>query len=100
MADIQEIPLDIVEHVQDIVEDIAETKTEEEPVILEEVKPVIKPKAKGRPKGHRSLGPKKLKCRKLRWKLQWKKSPMSPPLQRGISNCPRTLALVMSRLPC
>ena len=30
MADIQEIPLDIAEEVQDIVEDIAEAKAEEE----------------------------------------------------------------------
>ena len=38
MADIQEIPLDIAEEVQDIVEDIAEAKAEEEsePVVLEE----------------------------------------------------------------
>ena len=34
MADIQEIPLDIAEEVQDIVEDIAEAKAEEEPVVL------------------------------------------------------------------
>ena len=66
MADIQEIPLDIVEHVQDIVEDIAEAKAEEEsePVVLEEVKPVMKPKAKGRPKGSRNLQPSKPRAKK------------------------------------
>ena len=44
---IQEIPLDIAEEVQDIIEDIAETKAEEEsePVVLGEVKPVMKRKA-------------------------------------------------------
>ena len=59
---IQEIPLDITEEVQDLVEDIAETKVEEEPVVVdpgEEVKPVIKPKAKGRPKGAPNKGPSK-----------------------------------------
>jgi len=60
---IQEIPLDIAEEVQDIV-DIAETKAEEEPVILEEVKPVIKPKAKGRPKGALNKGPSKPRAKK------------------------------------
>ena len=64
MADIQEIPLDIAEEVQDIVEDITETKTEEEPVILEEVKPVIKAKAKGRPKGALNKGPSKPRAKK------------------------------------
>ena len=64
MADIQEIPLDIAEEVQDIVEDIAEKKTEEEPVILEEVKPVIKAKAKGRPKGALNKGPSKPRAKK------------------------------------
>ena len=64
MADIQEIPLDNAEEVQDIVEDITETKTEEEPVILEEVKPVIKAKAKGRPKGALNKGPSKPRAKK------------------------------------
>ena len=64
MADIQEIPLDIAEEVQDIVEDIAETKVEEEPVILEEVKQVIKAKAKGRPKGALNKGPSKPRAKK------------------------------------
>ena len=64
---IQEIPLDITEEVQDIVEDIAETKVEEEPVVVdpgEEVKPVIKPKAKGRPKGAPNKGPSKPRAKK------------------------------------
>ena len=70
---IQEIPLDIAEEVQDIVEDIAEIKAGEEPVILdpgEEVKPVIqntqsiKPKAKGRPKGALNKGPSKPRAKK------------------------------------
>ena len=70
MADIQEIPLDIAEEVQDIAEDIAEIKAGEEPVILdpgEEVKPVtqsIKPKAKGRPKGALNKGPSKPRAKK------------------------------------
>ena len=66
MADIQEIPLDIAEEVQDIVKDIAEAKAEEEsePVVLEEVKPVMKPKAKGRPKGSRNLQPSKPRAKK------------------------------------
>ena len=67
MGDIQEIPLDITEEVQDIVEDIAETKVEEEPVVVdpgEEVKPVIKPKAKGRPKGAPNKGPSKPRAKK------------------------------------
>ena len=64
MADIQEIPLDIAEEVQDIVEDIAETKVEEKLVILEEVKQVIKAKAKGRPKGALNKGPSKPRAKK------------------------------------
>ena len=72
---IQEIPLDIAEEVQDIVEDIAEIKAGEEPEILdpgEEVKPVtqntqsIKPKAKGRPKGALNKGPSKPRAKKTR----------------------------------
>ena len=64
---IQEIPLDITEEVQDLVEDIAETKVEEEPVVVdpgEEVKPVIKPKAKGRPKGAPNKGPSNPRAKK------------------------------------
>ena len=63
---IQEIPLDIAEEVQDIAEDITETQAEEEsvPVVLEEVKPVMKPKAKGRPKGSRNLQLSKPRAKK------------------------------------
>ena len=63
---IQEIPLEIAEEVHEIVEDIAETKAgeESEPVALEEVKPVMKPKAKGRPKGSRNLQPSKPRAKK------------------------------------
>ena len=70
MADIQDIPLDIAEEVQDIVKDIAEIKAGEEPVILDpgdEVKPVtqsIKPKTKGRPKGALNKGPSKPRAKK------------------------------------
>ena len=63
MADIQEIPLDIAEEVQDIAENTEEIMPEE-PVILEEVKPVIKPKAKGRPKGAVNKGPSKPRAKK------------------------------------
>ena len=60
---IQEIPIDIAEEVQE--EDIP--RVEEEPVILdpgEEVKQVIKPKAKGRPKGALNKGPSKPRAKK------------------------------------
>jgi len=79
MADIQEIPLDIVEHVQDIVEDIAETQAEEEsvPVVLEEVKPVMEPKAKGRPKGSRNLHPSKRRAKKT----QIQEAPVEAPVK-------------------
>ena len=64
---IQEILPDITQEVQDFVENIAETKVEEEPVVVdpgEEVKPVIKPKAKGRPKGAPNKGPSKPRAKK------------------------------------
>ena len=78
MADIQEIPLDNAEEVQEIVE---EAKAEEEPVseiILDpaeglprggaeevsKIKLVIKPKAKGRPKGALNKGPSKPRAKK------------------------------------
>ena len=79
MADIQEIPLDIAEEVQDIVEDIAEMKAEEEsePVVLEEVKPVMKPKAKGRPKGSRNLQPSKPRAKKT----QIQEAPVEAPMK-------------------
>ncbi len=62
---IQEIPIDIAEEVQE--EDIP--RVEEEPVILdpvEEVKPFIKAKAKGRPKGALNKGPSKPRTKKAR----------------------------------
>ena len=66
MADFQEISLDMAEEVQDVVENIAGAKAEEEsePVVLEEVKPVMKPKAKGRPKGSLNKGPSKPRAKK------------------------------------
>ena len=63
MADIQKKSLVIAEEVQDIAENTKETMPEE-PVILEEVKPVIKPKAKGRPKGAVNKGPSKPRAKK------------------------------------
>ena len=79
---IQEIPLDIAEEVQDIVEYLAEIKAGEEPVILdpgEEVKPVtqsIKPKAKGRPKGALNKGPSKPRAKKT----QIQETPVEAPV--------------------
>ena len=75
---IQEIPLDIAEEVQDIAEDITETQAEEEsvPVVLEEVKPVMKPKAKGRPKGSRNLQPSKPRVKKT----QIQEAPVEAPV--------------------
>jgi len=75
---IQEIPLDIAEEVQDIAEDITETQAEEEsvPVVLEEVKPVMKPKAKGRPKGSRNLQPSKPRAKKT----QIQEAPVEAPV--------------------
>ena len=75
---IQEIPLDIAEEIQDIAEDITETQAEEEsvPVVLEEVKPVMKPKAKGRPKGSRNLQPSKPRAKKT----QIQEAPVEAPV--------------------
>ena len=70
MADIQEIPLDIAEEVKIIAEDLAEIKAGEEPEPPEdapaskEVKLVIKPKAKGRPKGALNKAPSKPRTKK------------------------------------
>ena len=107
MADIQEIPLDIAEEVQVIVEEIAEINADEEPEPPQEAPAseaeVIKPRAKGRPTGALNKGPSKPRAKQIEnKKLLWKKSlrHTSPPLQRGISNCRRIRALVMSRLPC
>ena len=78
MADIQENPLDIAEQVEDIAENIAEIKAEEEPepVVLEEVKP-IKPKAKGRPKGALNKGPSKPRAKKT----QIQEAPVEAPVK-------------------
>ena len=75
---IQEIPLDIAEEVQDIAEDITKTQAGEEsvPVVLEEVKPVMKPKAKGRPKGSRNLQPSKPRAKKT----QIQEAPVEAPV--------------------
>ena len=66
--DIQEIPLDIAEEMQDIVKDIPELLPEPPvaPAVRppEEVKPVIKPKAKGRPKGALNKAPSKPRTKK------------------------------------
>ena len=70
MADIQEIPLDIAEEVKIIAEDLAEIKAGEEPEPPEdapaskEEQPVIKPKAKGRPKGALNKAPSKPRTKK------------------------------------
>ena len=68
---IQEIPLDIAEQAEDIAEHIAEIEAEDEPIVVappvrpvEEVKPVIKPKAKGRPRGSLNKGPSKPRAKK------------------------------------
>ena len=76
---IQEIPLDIAEEVQDIAEDITETRAEEEsvPVVLEKAKPVMKPKAKGRPKGSRNLQPSKPRAKKT----QIQEAPVEAPVK-------------------
>ena len=70
---ILEIPLDIPEEVKDIVEHIEEIKAEEpEPPqsgvdapASEEVKPVIKARAKGRPRGSVNKGPSKPRAKKI-----------------------------------
>ena len=109
---IQEIPLNCAEEVQDIPEDTAEYIAEEikaeegsEAAVLEEAKPVIKPKAKGRPRGSCNKGPSKPRAKKTQIQeapLLWRRTPdyTSPPPQRGISNYLRTQALVKSRQLC
>ena len=68
MADIQEIPLDIAEEVKVIVEEIAEINADEEPEPPQEAPAseaeVIKPTAKGRPKGAVNKGPSKPRAKK------------------------------------
>jgi len=108
---ILEIPLDIPEEVKDIVEHIEEIKAEEpEPPqsgvdapASEEVKPVIKARAKGRPRGSVNKGPSSLGPRRFKYKRHlWKKSPThtSPPLQGEILKYPPTQPPLMSQLPC
>ena len=71
MAGIQEFPLDIAEEVQVIAGDLAEIKADEEPEppqdapASEEVKPVIKARAKGRPRGSVNKGPSKPRAKKI-----------------------------------
>ena len=75
---IREIPLDIAD-VENIEEHIEEIKAEEEPVVVdpgEEVKPVIKPKAKGRPKGALNKGPSKPRAKKT----QIQETPVEAPV--------------------
>ena len=75
---IREIPLDIAD-VENIEEHIEEIKAEEEPVVVdpgEEVKPVIKPKAKGRPKGALNKGPSKPRAKKT----QIQETPVEAPI--------------------
>ena len=78
--DIQEIPLDIAEEMQDIVKDIPELLPEPPvaPAVWppEEVKPVIKPKAKGRPKGSCNKGPSKPRAKKA----QIQETPVEAPV--------------------
>ena len=76
MADTQEIPLDIAEEVQVIVEDVAEIKAGAQPVVVEEVKPVIKPRAKGRPRGSLNKGPSKPRAKKI----QIQETPVEAPV--------------------
>ena len=70
MTDIQEIPLDIAEEIKVIVEDIAEIKADEEPEPPQEAPAseaeVIKPRAKGRPKGALNKGPSKPRAKNIR----------------------------------
>ena len=64
--DIQEIPLDSPEEMQDIMEEIKPAEEANEQEIKEpEVFP-IKPKAKGRPKGALNKGPSKPRAKKAR----------------------------------
>ena len=73
---IQEIPVDIAEEIEGVAEHIEEIKAEEEPVVLEEVRPVIKPKAKGRPRGSLNKGPSKPRAKKI----QIQETPVEAPV--------------------
>ncbi len=82
---ILEIPLDIPEEVKDIVEHIEEIKAEEpEPPqsgvdapASEEVQPVIKARAKGRPRGSVNKGPSKPRAKKA----QIQETPVEAPVE-------------------
>ncbi len=81
MAYIQEIPLDIAEEVQVIVEQIAEINADEEPEPPQEAPAseaeVIKPRAKGRPKGALNKGPSKPRAKKT----QIQETPVEAPVR-------------------
>ena len=80
MADIQEILLDGSEIMQDIAEEIRadeESEPLQEAPASEEVKPVIKPKAKGRPKGSCNKGPSKPRAKKT----QIQETPVEAPVE-------------------
>ena len=65
--DIQEIPLDSPEEMQDIMEEMKPAEEANEQEAKEpEVKVTIKPKAKGRPKGALNKGPSKPRAKKAR----------------------------------
>ena len=82
---IQEIPLNSADEVQDIAEATAEYIAEEikaeegsEAAVLEEAKPVIKPKAKGRPRGSCNKGPSKPRAKKA----QIQEAPVEAPIEQ------------------
>ncbi len=93
MGDIQEIPLDIAEEVEVIVEDIAEIKADEEPEPPQEAPAseaeVIKPRAKGRPKGALNKGPSKPRAKKT----QIRETPVDSPPAYEPSSPKRNLKL-------
>ena len=66
MADIQEIPLDITNITEDIPEIVKDIPPIEDVAVEEELEEVklIKPKAKGRPKGSPNKGPPKPRAKK------------------------------------
>jgi len=79
---IQEIPLDnpdIAQPIEDNAQSIEDIAAEipEEPV-PEEVKPVIKPKAKGRPRGSCNKGPSKPRAKKA----QIQEAPVEAPIEQ------------------
>ena len=64
MADIQEIPLDGVDIMENIVEEIVESEQPEPETKEPEAKEPVKAKAKGRPKGALNKGPSKPRAKK------------------------------------